>query len=70
MEIEDPDSDKNTKYITTLMIFPIEFSRMRLFLIKQGDIKAQLFHMIRNLNFLEFGLLEITFRKCLLPTSV
>lgn len=52
------------------MIFPIEFTRMRLFQIKAGDHKSHLFHLIRNLNFMEFGLVEITFRKCISKTSI
>lgn len=69
MEAQDADEGKQS-FVTTLLIFPLTSARIRLFQKRPGDAKVHLYHIIRSMNFLEFGLVSITFRKCLISTSL
>lgn len=56
--------------MTTLLIFPLNILKLRYFQHRPGDKKVQLYHIMKNLNFIEYGFVSITFRKCIMTTSL
>lgn len=57
-------------YKTSLLIFPLEANVTHFFLNKDFDARKNLYLMFKVLNFHEFGFISITYRKCIMETSV
>jgi ABC-type uncharacterized transport system ATPase component len=55
-----------------VIIFPLELKVLHFFTIRGGDAagKKNLYLMLSGLNFIDYGFIEITYRKCVVQTSV
>jgi hypothetical protein len=51
---------------TTLLIFPLEMRVLHFFTIRGGELssKKNLYLMLSALNFVDYGFIEISYRKC------
>ena len=58
------------EYEESLIIFPLELSVMHFFTIRNGNQKRNLYLMLQNMNLSNYGFLSITYRKCVIETSV
>ena len=52
------------------MIFPLSIEALELFRMRPGNRRKKLTELFENLDNQNFGLMDITFRKCMSDTSI